>query len=177
MSWYIVDVESDDQSPAVGSLVCFGAIKVDKELKKTFYGQTKPITDKYNPEALSISGFSRDQHLTFDDPLKVMTDFANWVIKTNKSGTKPVFLSDNNSFDWQWINYYFWKYVGSNPFGFSSRRIGDIYCGLVKDVRANSEWKKFRKTRHTHRPVDDAKGNAEALIYFSNKFGLKIPME
>ena len=27
----------------------------------------------------------------------------------------------------------------------------------------HTSWKKFRKTKHTHNPVDDAKGNAEAL--------------
>jgi hypothetical protein len=60
---------------------------------------------------------------------------------------------------------------GHNPFGWSSRRIGDLYCGLVKDSRA--QWKYLRKTKHTHHPVDDAKGNAEALLAMQ-KMGLKI---
>jgi hypothetical protein len=39
----------------------------------------------------------------------------------------------------------------------------------------NPEWKKlYRKTKHTHNPVDDAIGNAEALLAFKNKLGLKI---
>ena len=77
--------------------------------------------------------------------------------------------------DWQWINYYFHKYVGNNPFGFSARRIGDLYCGLVKDARKNRDWKsKYRKTKHSHNPVDDSMGNAEALIAFRDKLGLKI---
>jgi hypothetical protein len=177
MSWYIVDVESDNQSPAVGSLVCFGAVKLDDKLDQTFYGKTKPIMDRFEPEALAISGFSREEHLEFDDPLPVFVKFGNWVKKTNKQGTKPVFLSDNNGFDWQWINYYFHKFTGDNPFGFSSRRIGDLYCGLVKNVRANRDWKKLRISPHNHDPLSDAKGNAEALIAFSKKYGLKIPME
>ena len=66
-------------------------------------------------------------------------------------------------------------YYGSNPFGFSARRIGDLYCGLMKDAGKNSEWKrKYRMTKHTHAPVDDAKGNAEALLAFRDKLGLKI---
>ena len=177
MSWYVIDVESDNQSPSVGSMVCFGIVKIDTKLKTTFYGQTKPIMDMFDPEALAISGFSREEHLTFDDPKIVMKQLRDWIKQTNKKGTKAVFLSDNNSFDAQWINFYFHKYLGENPFGFSSRRIGDLYCGLVKNVNANREWKKFRKTKHDHHPVNDAIGNAEALISFSKKYGLKIPIE
>jgi hypothetical protein len=33
--------------------------------------------------------------------------------------------------------------------------------------------KRLRKTKHTHHPVDDAKGNAEALLKMM-KQGLKI---
>jgi hypothetical protein len=73
------------------------------------------------------------------------------------------------------MNYYFHKYTGNNPMGFSARRIGDLYCGLVKDAGANRDWKqKYRITKHTHNPVDDAKGNAEAILAFKNKLGLKI---
>ena len=36
-----------------------------------------------------------------------------------------------------------------------------------------SEWKKYRLTTHTHNPVDDAKGNAEALKKLK-ELGLKI---
>jgi hypothetical protein len=66
------------------------------------------------------------------------------------------------------------KYCGKNVFGFSGRRIGDLYCGLVKDASKNQEWKrKYRITKHTHNPVDDAMGNAEALLTMQ-KLGLRI---
>ena len=141
-------------------LVCFGAIIVEPSLTKTFYGQTKPISKLSNPEALAISGFSREEHETFDDPLEVMTKFAEWI-KENSKGF-PIFITDNPAFDWQFINYYFHKYLKRNPFGYSARRIGDMYCGLVKDARA--KWRHLRKTKHTHHPVDDAKGNAEVML-------------
>ena len=81
--------------------------------------------------------------------------------------------SCNVAFDWQFINYYFHRFLGRNPFGFSGRRIGDLYAGLVKDASKASEWKKYRVTKHTHNPVDDARGNAEALRKF-RELGLKI---
>jgi hypothetical protein len=172
MSYIVVDVEADNQSPSIGSMVCFGAVLVS-DITKTFYGQTKPIMDTWEPEALAVSGFGREEHLGFDEPELVMINFANWLLEVSEG--KPTFISDNLAFDWQWINYYFHKYYGKNPFGYSGRRIGDLYCGMMKHAGKNAEWKrKYRKTAHDHNPVNDAKGNAEALIAFRDKLGLHI---
>ncbi len=170
MSLIVVDVESDGQIPGDFSMVCFGAVIVEPSLSKTFYGRTKPISDRWDPEALAISGISRDEHLTFDDPKKVMEEFESWIRENSKG--KPVFISDNNGFDFAWVNWYFHHFLGRNPFGWSSRRIGDLYAGMQKDMFAN--WKWMRKTRHTHHPVDDCMGNAEALLKMK-EMGLKIP--
>lgn len=169
MSYIVIDVESD--GPIIGdhSMVCFGAVVVEPSLSKTFYGQTKPISKIWVPDALAVSGFSREEHEKFDDPVKVMSEFAEWL-KINSVGN-PILISDNNGYDSSWINYYFWKFYGNNPFGWSSRRIGDLYCGMKMDAQAR--WKHLRKTNHSHMPVDDAMGNAEALLEMQ-KMGLKI---
>lgn len=172
MSYIVVDVEADGEIPHKYSMVCFGAVVVEPSLSKTFYGKIRPISSKWNPAALSVSGFTREEHEKFDIPIIVMTNFYNWVVE-NSIG-KPVFISDNPAFDWQWINYYFHLYLDKNPFGFSARRIGDLYCGMKMDSGLNSEWKKnLRNTVHDHNPVNDAKGNAEALLKMQ-KMGLKI---
>ena len=62
MTFIIVDVESDGPIPAEFSMVCFGAVRFDERLDQTFYGQTRPISDRFLPEALAISGFAREQH-------------------------------------------------------------------------------------------------------------------
>jgi hypothetical protein len=170
--YIVVDVEADGPIPNEYSMVSFGAVIVDQKLDKTFYGEVKPVSDKWIPEALAVSNISREKHLSFREPVEVMAEFAKWIEENNKSG-RPIFISDNPAFDWQWINYYFHKYYGKNPFGFSARRIGDLYCGLVKDSRA--AWKHLRDTKHTHHPVDDARGNAEALLKIQ-KMGLKIDL-
>ena len=161
MSYIVVDVEADGEIPNLYSMVCFGAVIVEPSLSKSFYGAVKPISELWKPEALAVSGITRKEHLGFEDPYIVMNQFAEWI-KNNSVG-KPVFISDNNGFDWQWINYYFHYFYRSNPFGFSSRRVGDLYCGMKMDCGKNAEWKKLlRKTRHTHNPVNDAKNNTEA---------------
>lgn len=163
MSYFIVDVESDNASTSIGSIVCFGAVRLDLELKTTFYGKCKPINSTYNPKALSISGFSREQHLTFDDPKTVFEQFNEWIKKSNIKD-RPIFMSDNLAFDFEFINFYFHKYLNTNPFGYSGRRIGDLWSGFRNDMAGNNEWKKFRKTAHNHHPVSDSLGNAEALL-------------
>lgn len=171
MSYIVVDVEADGNLLGTNSMVCFGAVIIDKEgkLDKTFYGKTAPISDIYDPEALSVSGFSRSEHLEFDDPNFVMREFKKWIEENSKG--KPILISDNNGFDASWINWYFIKYIGENPFGWSSRRIGDIICGFENNMYFN--WKCMRDTPHTHNPIDDCRGNAEVLLKYRNK-GLKI---
>ena len=167
-----VDCETDGPYIPDYSIVCFAAIVIEPSLTKTFYGKIKPISDKWNPDALAISGFSREEHLIFDEPEKVMKDFADWI-GVNTNG-KPIGISDNNGYDFGvCLNYYFHKYYGSNPFGWSSRRIGDLFCGATGDMYYR--WKKHRITVHDHFPVNDAKGNAEALLYFFNKYNMNLP--
>ena len=173
MSYIVVDVEADGPIPSLYSMVSFGAVIVEPSLTKAFYGTVKPISDSYIPEALAVSNISREEHLAFAEPEIVMANFFNWI-KTNSVGN-PIFISDNPAFDWQWINFYFHAYTTKgNPFGHSARRIGDLYCGMKMDTGLNHEWKKkLRKTKHTHNPVDDAMGNAEALLAMKS-MGLKI---
>jgi len=37
-----------------------------------------------------------------------------------------------------------------------------------------ANFKHLRKTRHSHNPVDDARGNAEALLGIKEEYGLKM---
>jgi hypothetical protein len=174
MSYFVCDVESDGEIPPLYSMVCFGCVKIDNNLDKIFYGKTKPISDNYKINALQISNISREEHLTFDDPKEVFLNFKDYVL-SNTIG-HPIFISDNLAYDWSWINWYFHNFLGENPFGFSGKRIGDIYCGMMSDMRVGNEWKKFRQTKHTHNPVMDAKGNAEAILKLQ-ELGLKINLK
>lgn len=169
MSYFMVDVEADGPIPGDYSMVCFGAIRVDEGLNCSFYGKLRPISEKWERAALKISGFSREETLEFDDPKTVMAAFGDWVLR--KSQGHPRFISDNNGFDWGFVNWYFHHFTGSNPFGFSSANLGSLYKGVVRDCRQN--FRHLRKTRHTHHPIDDAKGNAEALLAMK-EMGLKI---
>lgn len=174
----MTDVEADGPCPGLFSMVSFGAVIVEDGLSRTFYGQCRPISQDWVPEALAVSGHSREETMDFPDPEQTMLEFGTWIrdnAGTRKSRGQVVpnaqFIADNNGFDWQFINYYFHKYLGSNPFGFSSQNLGSLFKGFNKDMF--SRWKHLRKTKHTHHPVMDAKGNAEALLTLK-EMGLKI---
>lgn len=173
MSFIMVDIEADGPIPGDYSMICFGAVVVEPSLSKTFYGRLLPISDQWVPEALAVSGFSRDETLAFDEPVGVMAAFDAWVCDVSVG--RPMFVADNNGFDWQFINWCFHHYLGRNPFGYSSTNLGSLYKGVVKDMSAS--FKHLRATKHTHHPVDDAMGNAEALLRIHSELGLKIRLQ
>lgn len=173
MPWIMVDIEADGPAPGDYSMVCLGAVVVEPGLQRTFYGQFRPISERFVPGALAVSGFTREETLAFDDPATVMAGFRDWIAQCGRG--RPMFVSDNNGFDWQFVNWYFHHFLGDNPFGHSSTNLGSLYKGLVQDMRQN--FKHLRVSPHTHHPVDDARGNAEALLAMRDQMGLKIQFD
>ena len=113
--------------------------------------------------AVDVNALRAGQLVTFhgtDCSEATFLEFQVWLAKR----LPVVFVSDNPAYDFQWINYYFWKYCGRNPFGHSGRRISDFYAGLTGDFYNTQRWKRLRRTKHDHHPVNDALGNAEALL-------------
>ncbi|HIV70679.1 MAG TPA: 3'-5' exonuclease [Candidatus Aquabacterium excrementipullorum] len=166
--WIMIDIEADGPIPGDYSMVSFGAVVVEPGLSRRFQARLRPISERWVPEALAVSGLTREQTLAFDDPAAAMQGFADWLAA--QAPDQPRFVSDNNGFDWQFINWYFHHFLGRNPFGHSSTNLGSLYKGLVKDTRQN--FKHLRRTPHTHDPLDDALGNAEALLHMHSEMGL-----
>ena len=102
-----------------------------------------------------------------------MLRFADWLDDNCKG--RPIFIADNNGFDWSFVNWYFHHFMGKNPFGHSSQNLGSLYKGLVGNMFES--FKHLRKTEHTHHPVDDAKGNAEAMLAMIDEHGLKAKLD
>jgi hypothetical protein len=172
MKFVMVDVEADGPIPGDYSMIALGAVVVEPGLARRFSAQLRPISEKWIPEALAVSGYAREETLAFDDPVSAMERFRAWLA-TEAQG-QPKFISDNNGFDWQFVNWYFHHFLGANPFGHSSANLGSLYKGLVKDMRPN--FKHLRQTKHTHHPVDDAAGNAEAMLTMVQEMGLKAKL-
>lgn len=169
----MVDIEADGPIPGDYSMVSLGAVVVRPGLQDSFYAEMKPISERFVPEALAVSGHSREACLAFSEPAEAMQGFADWIAEHSKG--RPIFISDNNGFDWMYVCWYFHHFLGHNPFGYSSMNLGSLYKGLVGD--AFKSFKHLRKTAHSHHPVDDARGNAEALLYMKSALDLKIRLD
>ena len=155
MSNYIfVDVEAVGTSPVGGTMTEFGAVH-EKSLK-TFHGRIYEGTPNPDNPAVPIVG---KQISTYK---KVAEEFAEWL-KEVGGNERPVFISDNVAYDWQWISGMFDVAGMPNPFGHSGRRISDFYAGVMNNFGDTQGWKRWRVTKHDHNPVNDAMGNVEAF--------------
>ena len=168
---FVIDVETDGPCPGMFNMIEFGIVSVEDNSKR-FHGKIYPdiMNDGGDLRARSVCGISWEEQQTFEKPNVVMSNAVDFIIKNSDPKERLVFWSDNNGFDWSFWNYYCHKYVGENPFGWSSRRIGDLFAGYKRKHRSTVQWKKFRKTSHDHNPVNDALGNAQALRTIVNNY-------
>lgn len=175
MTFYSVDIEADGPAPGLFSMLSIGVVAVRPGLGDRLYRELRPISDQWRPEALEICQLDRTRLLNEGtDPAAAMAELRNFVTRTSVGD--PVFISDNPGFDFGFVNYYFHAFdPAGNPFGYSSRRIGDLWAGITGDAAAASAWKPFAETAHTHNALDDAVGNAEALLEIQRR-GLEIDL-
>ena len=150
-----VDCEARGTSPVNGRMTEFGAVHYGTS--QTFHGILEEASpDPGNPAVPKLTG----KRVATDR--EVAEKLAAWLKQTCQ-GARPVFVSDNPAYDWQWIAGMFDRAGMDNPFGHSGRRISDFWAGLNRDWLNTQDWKRYRVTRHDHNPVHDALGNVEAF--------------
>jgi DNA polymerase III epsilon subunit-like protein len=147
-------------------MVSLGAVAVD-DPQATFYIEFQPVNDNSMPEAMKVVGRTlADFQRTGRDPKDAMAAFREWLNSVAKA-SRPVFVGFNAAFDWAFVNFYFHKYLGENPFGIGGVDIKSYYMGL-----SGSTWEDTRSSRiapefktpslpHTHNALDDAIEQAE----------------
>lgn len=163
MALIFVDCEAVGPCPKLGNLTEFGA--VERKSKQTFHGKIwNTIPSEKNKAIPKIIDLA-------NAPNEVFYLFAEWLAQF---GNRHTFISDNPAYDWQWINDGFHVHLENNPFGFSARRIGDLYAGAKGNFYDANDWKKYRKTVHDHNPVNDALGNLEAFDEFCKIYKINV---
>ena len=121
-----VDVETAGPIPGEYSLLSIGACEIFNP-ENGFECELKPINVNFVSEALAVTGMSLEGLSKAGlEPQDAMALFADWI--SSLTG-KPVFVGLNAPFDWSFINYYFHRYVGDNPFGFTALDIKALYYG------------------------------------------------
>jgi hypothetical protein len=185
--YFSADVETDGSIPGPFSILSFAMVYAGAFDGETFYRppayddrfyiELKPISDRFEPEALRINGLDREALVRSGrDPRAAMSEAARWV-REIAAGGEPVLVAYPLSFDWSWLYWYFVSFSDSgSPFGYSrcfdvktavaiklGRKIGDAGRGHVPDLLKP-------KSAHTHHALDDAIEQAEI---FANLFALE----
>lgn len=153
-----VDVETAGPIPGEFSLLSIGACAVF-EPSKTFACELKPINRNADPKALEVTGLSLDKLArTGLDPSEAMRSFRDWLgTLTNENGS-IVFVGFNAPFDWSFVNYYFHRFGGGNPFGFTALDIKALYMGAT-----GCDWVDTRSSKIAEHLKPNLKGDHDAL--------------
>jgi hypothetical protein len=147
----------------------------------TFYTELKPISDRFDPDALAVSGLDR-LHLmkSGEPPVPAMTRLAYWVNKVALGmGCSPVAAAWPAGFDWPWLSYYMEAYSEiDNPFSFKSQicimdRAAQLLNKPIASIGKRSLPVQSGRP-HTHHALDDALQQADIL---SGLMRLKVEKE
>lgn len=175
---FVVDVEATSPTPMTGVMTEFAVVHMSTGA--AFYAHLYNFTPHPDIPALPVATLNDDGtpqtnpywevHPSDTDAVERYSDprldraavaLELWL--GTFAPTSPRLVSDNNGFDAMWLNCFTDQQIGKLLFGHSSRRIGDFYAGVSGKWSDHSSWKRLRRTKHTHNPLDDARGNAEAL--------------
>jgi DNA polymerase III epsilon subunit-like protein len=161
-----VDIETSGPIPGEYSLLSIGACSVfDPE--KGFACEVKPISDKFDPKALEVTGLSMLQlEKRGLQPEEAMNAFSDWLSFLAGADDLLVFVGFNAPFDWSFVNYYFHRFTGANPFGFTALDIKALYMGTTgcswRDTRSSQIAEHLKPALvGTHDALQDARYQAE----------------
>jgi DNA polymerase III epsilon subunit-like protein len=158
-----VDVETAGPIPGEYSMLSLGACVVGRR-EEAFYVELKPLNGNAVPDALKVTGFDlAELRKTGERPEDAMAKFRGWLAG---AGEKPVFLGFNAGFDWSFVNWYFHRFLGENPFGFAPLDVKSYYMGLTgcswADTKSSRIRPEFQPTQPgNHNALADARAQAE----------------
>jgi len=139
------------------------------DTQKQFYVELKPISEGFTEEALGVAGLTLDTlQRDGEDPPAAMAAFEKWIRSVTPVDARPVFVAFNATFDWMFAHYYFFRFLGRDPFGFSALDVKAFYMGLMgsswADTSKSRMDQRFLPNRQlTHHALEDAIWQAEAF--------------
>jgi DNA polymerase III epsilon subunit-like protein len=137
------------------------------EPQETFYVELQPFNDEYIPEAVLVGRLSWERLKENGiHPQEAMSRFSDWVGKVTPDDSEPVFVAFNAPFDWMFVNDYFHRYLGQNPFGYKALDIKALYMGLAGVSWSETSMKnlasRYLGSKHlTHHALRDAMDQAQ----------------
>lgn len=169
-----VDVETAGPIPGEFSMLSIGACDVD-DRRRTFSCELKPINRNADPKALEVTGFSLEElERTGLTPEEGMRRFLIWSQGLAEADDTLVFVGLNAPFDWSFVNYYFHRFAGENPFGFTALDIKAYYMGATgcswRDTRSSAIDSHLKpRKKSDHNALHDAQYQAELFRLIHDK--------
>ena len=163
-----VDIETAGPNPSQYAMLSIGACTLTHP-RRTFYAELIPDREQADPQALQVHGLDlarlRREGLPPEDALRQL---AAWLADVTPPGRKPLMVGFNLPFDWMFVNDYFFRYLGGNPFGHSAVDIKAVYLGASGKSWAETSGAFLHKRYHdghelTHNALEDA--IAQAVIF------------
>jgi len=145
----MVDIETSGPVYGRHSLVELGAAVGSRSrgVLDRFEALIQPISDEVKTSRSSFEKAKKEGIA----PADAMRRFADWSKRH-----QATFVARPAAFDWPWIVYYAWTYLGENPFGFKA---------LCASSWFEARGKKFSVTL-PHRAVEDAVIQLEHFLQY-----------
>jgi DNA polymerase III epsilon subunit-like protein len=137
------------------------------EPRETFYVELQPDKDGFTADAVAVSGLSLETlKAEGTPPAGAMQAFDRWLARVTPEGAQPVFVAFNAPFDWMFVDDYFHRYLGHNPFGYKALDIKAYYMGLqgvswAETSHGTISRRYSQRTGLTHHALQDAIDEAE----------------
>jgi DNA polymerase III epsilon subunit-like protein len=173
-----VDVETAGPNPSLYSLLTIGAVAVGRP-QHSFYVELRPVNNNFVAEALRVSRLSLEQLSRHGlDPAEAMRRFEAWLKNEAAGKQRPVFVAFNAPFDWMFVNDYFYRFLGRNPFGHSALDIKAFYLGVARVAWDESSMKAISERylgdrQNTHHALRDAMDQAEIFLKLLDETGIE----
>jgi DNA polymerase III epsilon subunit-like protein len=133
----------------------------------TFYVELQPVNEDSTSEALAVSGLSLEELAERGvPPARAMAHFEKWVGDHVLPDQRPIFIAFNAPFDWMFVNDYFHRYLGRNPFGHAALDLKSFYMGLTgahwsETSMLDAAARYLEDRQLTHHALQDALDQAE----------------
>jgi len=172
--YIVIDIEASGPTPGKYAMLSLGAATLSHPAQ-TFYREFQPDSELVDEEALKISNLSMSALAkTGHPPKQALQEFSDWISLVTPPGKIPVFTAFNAPFDWMFVNTYFHRYLGYNPFGHKALDIKALFMGVHKVPFQDTSHHQICEhygihSRLTHHALDDAVQESQLLDRLFNE--------
>jgi len=180
-NYYIcVDIEASGPNPHDYSMLSLGAATVSTP-RKSFYAEFKPTNNNESQEAAAVHGLSMAELAeNGEEPKAGLLRLEKWLEEVCPEKGAITLVAFNAPFDWMFVNDYFQRFLGRNPFGYKALDMKALYMGLrgvpwLDTSHANVSRDYAMKEDLPHQAEEDALAEAELFARMLQELEAKYP--